>query len=107
MVKWKVFLISAALLAAAGLGGAWFWSRSSSNRLLQVATPPQIREHIAHMKSPLVLVNFWATWCEPCKQEFPSILTLRERFSSRGLKVVFISIDEAAEREAAERFLKE
>ncbi len=40
-----------------------------------------------------VLLNFWATWCEPCKEELPSMQRLYETLSSQGIEVVAISID--------------
>jgi thiol-disulfide isomerase/thioredoxin len=40
-----------------------------------------------------LLVNFWATWCVPCVEEFPDFLRLKELYGDRGLEVVFVSID--------------
>ena len=45
-----------------------------------------------------VLVNFWATWCAPCRKELPMFETLYRRHRSQGLEVVAISIDEGASR---------
>ncbi len=42
----------------------------------------------------VLVVNLWATWCVPCIQEFPELLKLRREYGSRGLDVVFISIDD-------------
>jgi peroxiredoxin len=44
----------------------------------------------------VVLVNFWATWCPPCRKEMPDLETLYERFQSKGLVVLAISDEEAA-----------
>ena len=41
-----------------------------------------------------VLLNIWATWCEPCRAEMPSIQALHERYAQRGLKVVAVSVDD-------------
>ncbi len=40
-----------------------------------------------------ILLNFWATWCEACKEEMPSMQRLYERLSGQGVEVVAISID--------------
>ncbi len=47
-------------------------------------------------KGEVVLLNFWATWCPPCRQELPSMVKLYEKFGGK-LKVVAISVDHDAE----------
>jgi thiol-disulfide isomerase/thioredoxin len=44
----------------------------------------------------LVLVNFWATWCPPCREEIPLFLSLRKKYSAAGFEIVGISIDEVS-----------
>lgn len=44
----------------------------------------------------LVLLNFWATWCAPCREELPSLEALHRALSSEGLAVVAVSLDGAA-----------
>jgi len=51
----------------------------------------------------VVLLNIWATWCEPCRTEMPSMQRLHEAFGPQGLKVVAVSIDQA-EAEVVRRF---
>lgn len=45
-------------------------------------------------KGKVVLVNFWATWCEPCKSEIPMLIDLQQKYSSRGFSVLGLSMDE-------------
>jgi len=52
-----------------------------------------------------VLVNFWATWCLPCKREFPHLLELREKYSDR-FELIFVSADFEEARQEAREFLK-
>ena len=40
-----------------------------------------------------VLINFWATWCKPCKQEAPHLIKLFDRYKDQGFQVVAISVD--------------
>lgn len=55
-------------------------------------------------RGQVVLVNFWATWCPPCVEELPSLMTLQERMKGRGIAVVGVSID--VDGDAYHRFLK-
>jgi thiol-disulfide isomerase/thioredoxin len=45
------------------------------------------------------LVDFWATWCVPCRKETPNVIQAYQKFSAKGFKVVTISIDSEADRE--------
>jgi peroxiredoxin len=58
----------------------------------------------AELRGKVVLVNFWATWCPPCRKEMPDLETLFERFSSKGLVVLGISDEETAK---VEPFIRE
>jgi len=60
----------------------------------------------AQQHGRVLLVNFWATWCEPCREEFPGLVRLHNTYRSRGLSLVEISMDEPESRPAIEKFLK-
>ena len=49
---------------------------------------------LAQFEGRVVLFNFWATWCEPCKTEIPWLIELQEKYQSRGFTVVGIAMDE-------------
>lgn len=53
----------------------------------------------------VVYVDFWASWCGPCRQSFPWLKSLHERYGAKGLAIVAINLDK--EREAAQAFLLE
>jgi thiol-disulfide isomerase/thioredoxin len=44
-----------------------------------------------------LLVNFWATWCEPCREEFPDLVQIDRDYKARGLEFILVSIDDPAE----------
>ena len=44
---------------------------------------------------PVTLLNMWATWCGPCKKEFPDLQTLHDTYQARGLRVLAVSTDES------------
>ncbi|HEY0320802.1 MAG TPA: redoxin domain-containing protein [Pyrinomonadaceae bacterium] len=58
-------------------------------------------------KRPL-LVNFWATWCEPCRAEFPDLVKIDGEYRRRGLDFIAVSIDDVSEiKTTVPQFLKE
>lgn len=61
---------------------------------------------LADLKGQVVVVNFWATWCGPCKEEMPSLARLQKDYAEKGLKVVPISVDRLDDGQAARDFLK-
>jgi thiol-disulfide isomerase/thioredoxin len=54
---------------------------------------------LAALRGAPVLINVWATWCEPCRQELPALDALRARFAPRGLRVIAASVDRERPRE--------
>jgi peroxiredoxin len=48
---------------------------------------------LAEKKGEVVLLNVWATWCKPCRQEIPALDSLHRAFAARGLLVAGVSID--------------
>ena len=56
---------------------------------------------LMEQKNKLVLLNFWATWCIPCRQEMPSMEVLWQKYRAQGLVVLAISIDEGPSQRVA------
>ena len=48
---------------------------------------------LADWKGKLIVLNFWATWCPPCRTEIPSFIELQQQYASAGLQFIGIAID--------------
>jgi len=57
------------------------------------------------LTNKVVILDFWASWCDPCKESFPALNELQKKYEGRGLIIIAVSVDE--EKGDMERFLKE
>jgi thiol-disulfide isomerase/thioredoxin len=60
---------------------------------------------VAKQKGQVVVVNFWATWCVPCREEYPDLTRLEKAYRGKGLSVLGVSIDSARDLAAVDKFL--
>jgi thiol-disulfide isomerase/thioredoxin len=90
-----------------------FPTQGAEFRILEPAAPPALatrdmngREHdLANYKGQVVLINFWASWCPPCRKEMPSMQRLLQKMS--GKSFVILAVDTGESRDEAEPLLKE
>ena len=61
----------------------------------------------SHESGKVLLVDFWGTWCEPCRERFPHVVELDRKYASRGLVVVSIACDDEKNTDQVLSFLKE
>jgi thiol-disulfide isomerase/thioredoxin len=98
---WLVGSIAIAALAL-GAGTAWYQSRPSATAdgtailglVLPVANGQQ--QAMAQWRGKVLVVNFWATWCAPCREEMPEFVRIQSRDAGKGVQFVGIAVDDAA-----------
>jgi thiol-disulfide isomerase/thioredoxin len=84
--------------------GVWFGAsrlasdeRSSAAPLLALSLPDLSGKDtpLAQWKDKLLIVNFWATWCVPCREEMPEFVRAQKELGGKGVQFVGIAVDEA------------
>jgi len=80
-------------------------SLSAEQLVFAPVTPDSLALVVAAAGGKATLVNVWASWCEPCREEFPELVRLARTYEDKGLKVVFVSADFTEALPDARKFL--
>ena len=76
--------------------------RTAPNFELEVIDGKGKKMKLSDFKGKGVLLNFWATWCEPCKIEMPWIVDMQKKYASQGLQVLGVAADDSPQNEISE-----
>src|ERR1700691_2537640 len=81
-----------------------------AGKAASVADPPLVdlagyRQLLAKYKGKPLVVNFWATWCEPCRDEYPMIVELAKEFKPQGVNVIGVDMDDESDMNLVRRFI--
>jgi len=61
---------------------------------------------LSDFKNKVVIIDFWATWCPPCREEIPHFIDLYSQYKGRGLEIIGIALDQNGERTVKEFIAK-
>lgn len=67
----------------------------------------EVRSQILSDKKKWRLVNVWATWCTPCRDEFPHLVEMQQMYNKRGVDVITISLDKGEHTQEVKKFLED
>lgn len=66
-----------------------------------------VEQSLAALRGRVVVLNFWATYCIPCRKEMPDLAAIQNEFAALGVQVVGVNLDDATDRKVVLRFVKE
>ena len=100
--KTSTIIIAVILLLLLGFGFRYFFATShttASTQALFAATFPNENgkpQSLKQYAGKIVVLNFWATWCEPCREEMPELSALHDAYKNKNVVVLGVAVDEVA-----------
>lgn len=96
--SWFIFAVAAACALGAGVWTASVGRTSSDAAPLLALSLPDTEgapQRLDQWRGQVIVVNFWATWCGPCREEMPELVRAQKDFGAKGLQIVGIAVDNA------------
>ncbi|HRE16152.1 MAG TPA: TlpA disulfide reductase family protein [Rhodocyclaceae bacterium] len=104
--RWSLRLLAAALALGFACGGFWLgmqWREGTpdaqaARQLMTMTLPDQAGDahSLTQWQGKVLVVNFWASWCAPCREEMPGFARLQSKYAANGVQFVGIAFDSHA-----------
>jgi thiol-disulfide isomerase/thioredoxin len=110
-MRTRTTLVAVLLFSMAAAAPAPIAAPQTATAKAKPAADPELvdaegyRKVIEQYKGHPLLINFWATWCEPCRAEYPLLNELAKQYAPQGLKVVGVTLDQDGDLILMRRFL--
>jgi cytochrome c biogenesis protein CcmG, thiol:disulfide interchange protein DsbE len=114
--QWMVVLGIVAVLAGGAAAGSHYLKDELTNVTAGSDAPgfaassldtPARMKSLSDYRGEVMLLNIWATWCIPCREEMPALERLHQELGGQGLKIVAVSVDDAGSEQKIRDFTKE
>ena len=104
-MRTRTGIVALLLLAAAGTLATAQAPKAAPPRDPALIDAQGYGKILQQYRGKTLLVNFWATWCEPCRDEYPMLNELAKQYAPKGLKVVGVNLDDDGDLILMRRFL--
>jgi thiol-disulfide isomerase/thioredoxin len=98
MKKIALFLLIGSISLAVGVMSRNGWSfRDKPSQPLPAFNLPDSSDKphdISEWRGKILIINFWATWCPPCKKEIPEFISLQNQYSAQGLQFIGVALED-------------
>ena len=66
-----------------------------------------LKKEVTQRKGRVVVINFWATWCPPCRAEFPDMVASHKKLATQGVDLLTVAVDESSDLKKVQAFLEQ
>lgn len=94
--KQTIIALACCVVASSSLAGSGLEGRPAPDFALKSSTGENLR--LSEYRGDVVMINFWATWCGPCRQEMPLLDGLYQRYQRVGFNLLGVNIDDDSRR---------